>query len=64
MCSASCKPKEKAMGSSMGDNLEKPRSPLVVALYMSSLMQTLRGHVLLNSIGEYSAFVTFNWGNH
>lgn len=55
MCSAFCKPKEKAMGNSMGDNLEKPRSPLVVVSSMTSYANTLGPH-FIKCLEEYSAF--------
>lgn len=65
MCSASCKAKKKAMASVAGDELENlRRSSLEVALYVSTLMQTLQGYGVFNSIGEYSALVVFHWGNH
>lgn len=64
MCSASCKLKKKAMGSAAGDDSENlRRSPLEIALYVSTLKQTLQGYILLNTIGEYSALVIFHWGN-
>lgn len=64
MCSASCKPKEKAMGNSMGDNLEKLRSPLVV-LPMSSHANTLGPQFIKQPWGIFCIwFSTFNWGNH
>lgn len=65
MCSASCKPQKKAMGSTVGGESENlRRSPLEVALYVSALMQRPQGDILLNGIGEYSALVVFHRGNH